>query len=92
MNEEQTISWYVDASFETHGGIKSHTDSCMPLGKGIFSTHSTKQKVNSRSSTKTEIIDWFSKIVWDKRFIEAQGVEVSTNVICQYNQSTIRPE
>ena len=65
----------------------------MALGQGMISNHSTKQKTNSRSSTKAEIIgvtDKLSKIIWTKRFIEQQGFEVRTNIIYQDNQRDIR--
>ena len=43
-----------------------------------------KAKVNTRSSTESELIDVddiISKIIWLKNFIEAQGVKVNKNVI-----------
>jgi hypothetical protein len=56
---------------------------------------STKQKVNSRSSTEAELIgvdDRISKILWTKRFIEYQGFKVKLNIIYQDNTSTMRLE
>jgi hypothetical protein len=56
---------------------------------------STKQKVNSRSSTEAELIgvdDRISKIIWTKRFIEYQGFKVKLNIIYQDNTSTMKLE
>ena len=54
---------------------------------------STKQKVNSLSSTEAELIavdDRISKVLWTKRILEWQGFKIILNVIYQDNTSTIR--
>ena len=48
------IQWHVDASFAVHDDYKSHTGAKMGLGKGAIISTSTKQKVNTRSSTEVE--------------------------------------
>jgi hypothetical protein len=52
----QTIKWYVDSSFAVHKDMRSHTGAIMTLGKGAIISDSTKQKVNARSSTESEMI------------------------------------
>ena len=92
-DDTQNLKWYVDASFATHKDMKSHTGSIFTLGKGSIWNESTKQKVNARSSTEAELIsidDKISKIIWMKRFIEAQGFEIDLNILYQDNMSTIR--
>ena len=91
----QTLKWYVDAAFAVHSDMKSHTGSTFSLGKGMIVSDSTKQKVNSRSSTEAELIavdDRISKILWTKRFIESQGFKVKLNIIYQDNTSTMKLE
>ena len=56
------LYWYIDASFGTHPDMKSHTGSIFTLGKGCISGSSTKQKVNARSSTESELIGIDDKI------------------------------
>ena len=83
-DDTQTLKWYVDAAFAVHGDMRSHTGSTFSLGKGMIVSDSTKQKVNSRSSTEAELIgvdDRISKILWTKRFIEKQGFHVKLNII-----------
>ena len=73
--------------------MKSHTGSIFTMGKGAIVSDSTKQKVNSRSSTEAElnaIDDEIPKVVWSKRFMEAQGYPVECLIIYQDNTSTIR--
>jgi hypothetical protein len=65
------------------------------LGKGVMSSVSTKQKVNSRSSTEAEFIavdDIISKVLWTKLFLENQGVEIFENIIFRDNQSAMKME
>jgi hypothetical protein len=65
------------------------------MGKGAIIGSSTKQKVNSRSSTKSELIgvdDKISRGLWTKRFLEWQEFVVKLNIINQNNTSTIKLE
>ena len=73
--------------------MKSHTGSVFSMGYGAIIGGSTKQKVNSRSSTEAElngVDDRISKVLWTKRFLEAQGIEIKLNIIYQDNTSTIK--
>ena len=92
-DEFTKLHWYIDASFAVHPDMKSHTGSIFTLGYGAIISASTKQKVNSRSSTEAElngVDDRISKVLWTKRFIESQGHKVQLNVIYQDNTSTIK--
>jgi hypothetical protein len=51
--------------------------------KELFNQLSTKQKVNTSSSTEVELVsldDVISKISWAKLFLELQGYEVNNNI------------
>ena len=53
---------------------------------------STKQKLNSRSSTETELIsvdDLMPHVLWTRLFLEAQYYGVTENIVFQDNQSAI---
>jgi hypothetical protein len=92
-DNSQTLTQYVDTAFAVHPDMTSHNGAMFTLGKGALISDSTKQKTSSRSSTKAElngIDDETGKTIWIKRFIEAQGFTVNTNVIYQDNQSTIK--
>jgi hypothetical protein len=67
----------------------------MTLGQGAITAISTKQKINTRSSTEAELVstdDIIAKVIWTKRFIEAQGYTVDENIIHRDNQSTMKLE
>jgi hypothetical protein len=90
-----TIKWYVDASFAVHNDFKSHTGATLTLGEGVISSISTKQKINTRSSTEAELVgidDVISKIIWTKRFMEAQGLDVGSTIVYRDNTSSMKLE
>eukprot|EP00957_Ditylum_brightwellii_P016061 1210175-Ditylum_brightwellii.AAC.1 len=92
-DDSQTLTWYVDAVFAVVPDVRSHTGAMFIMSKGTIYSTSTKQQVNSRSSTKAELIavnDTISKIIWTKKFVESQGLKVKLNVLYQYNESTLK--
>ena len=62
------------------------------MGRGYPISTLTKQKLNIRSSTESEMIgvnDCMPYILWTRLFLEAQGYDVTNNSIYQDNKSTI---
>ena len=87
------IQWWVDASFATHPNCRSHTGATLSFGKGSVYSMSSKQKLNTRSSTEAELVginDVLSMILSTRLFLEAQGYLVTDNVLHQDNESTIK--
>jgi hypothetical protein len=86
------IKWYVDASFAVHPDFKSHTGAIMTYGQGAVQSISRKQKLNTRSSTESELVgvdDASTPILWTKLFMEAQGYPIEQNIVMQDNKSSI---
>ena len=86
------LNWYVDASFAVHTNMRGHTGGGLTMGRGFPIVCSTKQKLNTRSSTESELVgvdDMMPSIIWTRYFLKAQGYKVSDNVIFQDNQSTM---
>ena len=53
---------------------------------------SRKQKLNTRSSTESELVgadDASQLILWTQLFLEAQGYDIDRNILYQDNKSTI---
>ena len=87
--------WSVDAAFAVHHGMRSHTGATMTLGKGAIQSASSKQKLNTRSSTEAELVavdDAMAQIIWADNFLRAQGYNLQESVIQQGNQSAIKLE
>jgi len=88
-----TVQWYVDASFAVHPDFKSHTGAIMKFyrGKGAVEMVSSKQKLNTSSSTTAELVavdDMLPLVLWTPLFLKDQGYDVST-VLYQDNRSAI---
>jgi hypothetical protein len=70
-----------------------HTGSMMSLGKGAVISFLNKQKINSKSSTESELTganQALSSILHTRYFIGAQGYLVQQNILFQDNQSTMQ--
>jgi hypothetical protein len=88
----QLVKWWVDASFAVHPDMRSHTGGAMTLGKGTVYGTSTRQKINTKSSTEAELVgvnDAMPQVLWTRYFLEAQGYNVDDSIIYQDNQSAI---
>lgn len=91
-DESRIVKWWVDSSFAVHQDMRSHSGGAMSLGGGVAFGGSTKQKINTRSSTEAELVaanDFMPQILWTRYFLQAQGYEVSDNVLFQDNQSAM---
>ena len=89
------LKTWVDASYAPHHDMRSHSGGCSSFGSGVVMSRSSKQKLNSKSSTEAEVIgvsDMLPYNLWTVYFLEAQGYELSNNILYQDNQSAIRLE
>jgi hypothetical protein len=91
-NGSVIFKWWVDASFAVHPNMRGHTGGGLSLGRGFPIVRSTKQKLNTRSSTETYIIgadNFIPAICWTRYFMKAQGYGIKDNVLFQDNKSSI---
>ena len=73
-NESQNLHWHIDVAFRMHPDMRKHVSGTFRMDIGAISSSSTKQKVNSRSSTEAEVIvvdEKNIKVVRPKRFTGA---------------------
>ena len=87
-------SW-VDAAYAVHLDMKSHTGGITSFGLGGFMGKSTKQNLNTKSSTEAELIgasDYLPNTIWLKLFMEAQGHKMDEIVFEQDNESAVQME
>ena len=86
------LMWYVDASFAVHPNMRGHTGGGMTMGNGFPIAVSTKQKLNTRSSTECELVgvdDMMPIITWTWYFLLSQGYGIVENLLLQDNKSSI---
>jgi hypothetical protein len=72
--------------------MRGHSGGGLSLGHRFPIMISTKQKLNTRSSTETEIVgadDFMPAIWWTRYFMKAQGYGIKDNVLSQDNKSSI---
>jgi hypothetical protein len=91
-NDRYILKWWVDASFAVHPNLRGHSGGGLSLGRGFSVVGSTKQKLNTRSSTEAELVgadDFMPAICWTRYFMEAQRYKVEDNVLYQDNKSSM---
>jgi hypothetical protein len=67
----------------------------MSMGRGTIHCRSSKQKLNTKSSTEAEIVgmsDYIPYNIWLANFMKGQGYEIKNNVVYQDNQSAMKME
>jgi KUP system potassium uptake protein len=86
---------WVDASHAVHKDMKSHTGGVVSFGRGAVMSKSSKQKLNTKSSTESELdgaSDYLAYPTWAKKFLASQGYVLKQNIFHQDNKSTIKFE
>ncbi len=84
--------WYIDALFAVHPNMCRHTGGGLTMGRGFPISVSTKQKLNARSSTESELVgvdDMMPIICWTHYFLLSQGYGIIENLLLQDNKSLI---
>jgi hypothetical protein len=84
---------WIDASYAVHPDCCSHTWGAVLFGRGAIACKSTKQKLNTKSSTEAETVgasNYLPNAIWIKMFMEAQGYSISSSILEQDNESAIK--
>ena len=91
-NGSGLLKWWIDTSFAVHPNMRGHSGGGLSLGRGFPIVGSTKQKINTRSSTENEVVgvdDFMPAVCWSRYFVAAQGCAVKDNIVYQDNKSMI---
>ena len=86
---------WVDASYATHHDMRSHTGGVVSFGVGGIICKSSKQKINTKSSTEAELVgvsDYLPNTIWVMNFMKSQGHSISASYLAQDNQSAMKLE
>lgn len=90
-DNDGALMWYAYASFAVHPNMRGHTGGGLTMGRGFPITASTKQKLNTKSSTVSELVgvdDMMPVIIWTHYFLLSQGYEIFENLLLQDNKSS----
>jgi hypothetical protein len=85
------LLWYIDGSYAIHQDMKGQSGAVLMTGGCVVLTKSNKQKLNTRSSTESELIavdDVLPTVQWTMKFMEEQGYPLKT-LIKEDNRSTM---
>jgi hypothetical protein len=86
------VKWWADASFAVHHDLKSHSGGIGSLGKGAFYASSGGQKLNTTSSTESEVVaaaELLPQALWTSSFLRHQGYDVKNALLKQDNMSAM---
>ena len=89
---EGKFKWWIDGAHNVHPNMRGHTGGGLSMGRGFLMSRSAKQKLNTRSSTETELVavdDLMPDLLWTRLFMEAQGHVVKKNTLYQDNKASI---
>ena len=89
----QSLYTWIDAAYAVHPNMRSQTGGTMSMGWGTLHNKSSKQKLNTKSSTESELVGLSKYLpynLWWVNFLSEQGYSIVNNVIYQDNESTIR--
>ncbi len=88
-----TLSWWwVVAAYAVHHDCRGHMGAGMSFGQGMAMSYSWKHKINTKSSTKAEIVgvdDSLGHILWACYFMIEQGYDMDALLLYQDNVSVI---
>ena len=71
------IKKYADSSYAVHPDMRGHSGDLITVGKGVIHIKTNKQKLNTKSSTETELVaasDYIPWIVWITKVLFEQGM------------------
>jgi hypothetical protein len=92
VKEGNALRWWIDGSHGVHPNLRGHTGGGLSLGLGFPISQCGKQKLNTRSSTESELVavdDLMPTVLWTKQFMEEQAFPIKENIIYQDNQAAI---
>ena len=95
MDNLWSLRTWIDGSYAVHEDMRGHTGDGMLLGWELVHAKATKQKLNSKSSTETEVIavsEYIPYKTWLINFMEAQGYKFKDKVLFQDNMSAMKME
>ena len=94
FNLKELFTW-VDTLFAVDLNMRSHTGGTISMGYGMINFHSSKQMLNTKSTTESEIVGISEYVPFNiciVIFYEAQGYKITKNILFQENESAIKME
>ena len=83
---------FIDGVSVVRPNMKRHTGACMTFGKGMVDGSAKTQKINTTSSTESEVVavnENMPALMWVRYFLEAQGYPLKPTTLHQDNTSAM---
>jgi hypothetical protein len=83
-----SVTSYIDSSHASHSDFKGRTGCVLLCAGGLVGAWSTKQSINTKSSTESELVglaEDCSWVIWARNWLAGQGYEAPTAIIYQDN-------
>ena len=93
IDENGKLWTYVDSSYAVYNNIRSQTGGVVTMVFGGLINKSSKQKINTKGTTESEILavsDFLPYSIWLREFLLHQGYIVEEHNLMQDNQSAMR--
>ena len=93
IDEGMELRTWVNASYGVHQDMRGQMGGAMSPGKGILHHKTRKQKLNTKSTTESEVVGasvYLPHTVWITCFLQDQGYTLGKNIYFQDNQSSIK--
>ena len=91
-NGNGILKWWVDVMFSVYPNMRGNYRGGLSLGRGFPIVRSTKQKLNTKTYTETEIMrvdNFMTALSWTQYFIAAQVYNVKCIPLHQDNKGSI---
>ena len=88
------MTW-VDAAYAVYKNMRGQTGGAISLGHGVVQGRSSKQRINTKSSTEAELVgvsEFLPYNIWLTNFLKEQGYPIENNILMQDNTSAIKLE
>ena len=82
VNGSGILKWWIDGSFLVNPNIRGHTCNGLSMGRGFPIVSSTKQNLNTRSSTKIEVVsvdDYMTYVLWNIYWLDVEICPVTVD-------------
>ena len=92
MSKDGQVYIHIDGAHAVHMDMKGHSGLFVTQGKGAMINVAKKLKINTASSTETEVVsagERMPKCTWFRYFRIAQGEPIKEDILLQDNKSAI---
>ena len=93
IKDKGAMFTWVDAAYAVYEDMRSQTGGAISFGLGVVHCKSSRQKLNTKSSTESEVVgvsDYLPYNIWMTLFLKEQGMILYKNVLYQDNQSAMK--